>query len=1144
MRTKRHSVLALVLVLTLLFSGAGLVQTAWAGSNDNQEELEITWRIKGSASREWSSEDVREEDGKVYARYDGNDSFSLTLAGTTDLTNTGKTMDGNPYFESIDENQYSRSCSGNGNYTTWYLNELERWTPEKGWEKKDGESTLVETWSYRWPAQEHEEAGDNPIDWLEIIPPQSENDPPRYRLCFSPFFFIAYDTADEYFETEGTYQRHWTDWDGSHSESGELSDHAGHGAPSQAEQAWYDRIYNTEEGSIAEGDLTYSSGEYRGQGTVQHTFNSPDGLSSIEITFEFNRKPKAKDIQPNQALGRYEYRGEDDFDPTTDFAAGKDTVVQVFLPDDVKAQDQSDAKVEVYRNGNQIATLSNFLKDTENNALIFIPPSRSSCGNWQAGTYKFVATLGEGSEEFTLDQVKFQQQRKLRVLAVPVKANYAGTIETPGDQWKNGGAFMRQVYPVAYNDFTYKVGSLLNASSAAYDITTDAGQYKLWLALNRRQNKANPYDQIIGFIEKGIRLPDNKILQGYTYGVPSNVVVNSDQDMQATIAHEIAHGYNVGDEYRGGSYNLSINSPPLGYQGTDWNTENPVTATDAKVKPFPGAQGALVSENLHPYDTGGRGLLEDSISFMGSGAAQSANWITPAIWKHLFASLAASSKAASFTPSMAAQNFTEETRVVEASGWVSRAGEVEITLPWLSYNTVESVVSQDGTYTIQAVDAAGTVLASNGFTPTFFVRTNPPRELDPAPFSQVLVPFPAETAKFVIVDQYNNVLAQNSVSAYIPTVAVTSPIAGQNLTGTSTITWIGEDADGEDLSYDVEYTPDGVEWELLAYDLEENEWVQDFDLLAGGNQAQIRVTASDGINSSVPAVSGIFRVPLKGPAVLIETPAAGAAFSPTEGGVVLQGLAYDPQEGQIYDDNRLVWTSDRVGELGRGPMVFTSALDQGRHVITLTAANRTGQFSSQSITVNITNEPPAVPVIHLVTVQANPTAGGSLSGAGTYENGVSVTVDAIANAGYTFVNWTEGENEVSQSSSYTFTVESDRNLTANFQVVDPIDECFIATAAFGSKFAGPVELLRHFRDQYLLTNPLGTAFVKFYYENSPPVAAVIADSPPLKFLVRLLLAPIVAGVYLLYHPLVTGGVLGLMIILLTYRKRLLNNSNA
>lgn len=80
------------------------------------------------------------------------------------------------------------------------------------------------------------------------------------------------------------------------------------------------------------------------------------------------------------------------------------------------------------------------------------------------------------------------------------------------------------------------------------------------------------------------------------------------------------------------------------------------------------------------------------------------------------------------------------------------------------------------------------------------------------------------------------------------------------------------------------------------------------------------------------------------------------------------------------------------------------------------------------------------------------------------------------------------------------------------------DECFIATAAFGSKFDWPVALLRAFRDRYLLTNRVGTAFVDFYYNNSPPMAAFIAQSESLRALVRVLLAPVIAIVYFIYHP--------------------------
>ena len=211
MKNRLQSILALMLTVALLFSGLCLPQTAWAADDKTPEELEITWRIKANADHAWSSESAR-ENGKVYARYNLNDSFMLDLAGTTVLSRTGISWGGNPYFQPITENEYSRSCAGGGTYTTWYLSELQRWT-EKGSEKKDFESTTVENWQYRWPGKEHEGADDNPIPWLEIIPPESDNEPIRYRICLEPFFFIDYDTADEYFETTGTIHSNWTDWE-------------------------------------------------------------------------------------------------------------------------------------------------------------------------------------------------------------------------------------------------------------------------------------------------------------------------------------------------------------------------------------------------------------------------------------------------------------------------------------------------------------------------------------------------------------------------------------------------------------------------------------------------------------------------------------------------------------------------------------------------------------------------------------------------------------------------------------------------------------------------------------------------------------------------------------------------------------------
>jgi len=70
--------------------------------------------------------------------------------------------------------------------------------------------------------------------------------------------------------------------------------------------------------------------------------------------------------------------------------------------------------------------------------------------------------------------------------------------------------------------------------------------------------------------------------------------------------------------------------------------------------------------------------------------------------------------------------------------------------------------------------------------------------------------------------------------------------------------------------------------------------------------------------------------------------------------------------------------------------------------------------------------------------------------------------------------------------------------------------CFIATAAYGTPMAVEIEILREFRDEYLLTNPLGQALVDFYYKVSPPIAKFITEHPSLKPIVRAGLVPAVA----------------------------------
>jgi hypothetical protein len=81
-----------------------------------------------------------------------------------------------------------------------------------------------------------------------------------------------------------------------------------------------------------------------------------------------------------------------------------------------------------------------------------------------------------------------------------------------------------------------------------------------------------------------------------------------------------------------------------------------------------------------------------------------------------------------------------------------------------------------------------------------------------------------------------------------------------------------------------------------------------------------------------------------------------------------------------------------------------------------------------------------VPTSFTVTATANPTAGGTITGAGNYVENQTATLVASPSANYVFTNWTENGTTVSTNSTYSFSVTADRNLTANFQLSNGIHE--------------------------------------------------------------------------------------------------------
>ena len=70
-----------------------------------------------------------------------------------------------------------------------------------------------------------------------------------------------------------------------------------------------------------------------------------------------------------------------------------------------------------------------------------------------------------------------------------------------------------------------------------------------------------------------------------------------------------------------------------------------------------------------------------------------------------------------------------------------------------------------------------------------------------------------------------------------------------------------------------------------------------------------------------------------------------------------------------------------------------------------------------------------------INVTVNPEDAGSVSGSNEWYFNETATLTAMPNDGYTFVNWTENDEVISENAAYSFVVKQDRNLIANFELL-------------------------------------------------------------------------------------------------------------
>jgi len=179
---------------------------------------------------------------------------------------------------------------------------------------------------------------------------------------------------------------------------------------------------------------------------------------------------------------------------------------------------------------------------------------------------------------------------------------------------------------------------------------------------------------------------------------------------------------------------------------------------------------------------------------------------------------------------------------------------------------------------------------------------------------------------------------------------------------------------------------------------------------------------------------------------------------------------------------------------------------------------------------------------HYVLTITSGTGGTTEPAPGTYncDPGTEVSIKAIPNRRYKFSRWSGDASGT--SNQVTIFMDSDKNVTASFMKEEK-GACFVATAAYGSPLHPYIDILRDFRDRYLMTNELGREFVDLYYKYSPYVAERIANYKILKVVVRIQLSPLVALSYSMVYfgPIMTTFVFVLIfmlpIFLIPYSRR-------
>ncbi|MCP5556900.1 MAG: InlB B-repeat-containing protein [Verrucomicrobiaceae bacterium] len=192
------------------------------------------------------------------------------------------------------------------------------------------------------------------------------------------------------------------------------------------------------------------------------------------------------------------------------------------------------------------------------------------------------------------------------------------------------------------------------------------------------------------------------------------------------------------------------------------------------------------------------------------------------------------------------------------------------------------------------------------------------------------------------------------------------------------------------------------EWVSVTTDMATKVVVGDY---TGAQMAAVDVEAVVGLIDHVGDAK--LNTPFAPRTVVVE---GALPFTATQDGALPPGMTFDTVQGVLSG------TPTAAGEFA----------------FQITASDGVNPDVSKNYTMTVAAAGVALPPTSLLDTSAQPVGGGTTAGDGSYDPGTDVTVDATPNVGFDFVNWTDNGVIVSNSASYTFTLDVNHSLVANF----------------------------------------------------------------------------------------------------------------